>query len=44
MPTLFKRGGVLDLTKIGGRTNVLLFVYVMAFLGCGVNRKSTPKL
>ena len=34
--TDFILGGVLDLTKIGGRTNVLLFVYVMAFLGFGV--------
>ena len=33
--TDFILGGVLDLTKIGGRTNVLLFVYVMAFLGFG---------
>ena len=34
--TDFILGGVLDLTKTGGRTNVLLFVYVMAFLGFGV--------
>ncbi len=34
--------GVLDLTKIGGRTNVLLFVYVMAFLGFGVKAAVFP--
>ena len=40
--TDFILGGVLDLTKIGGRTNVLLFVYVMAFLGFGVKGAVFP--
>lgn len=40
--TDFILGGVLDLTKIGGRTNVLLFVYVMAFLGFGVKAAVFP--
>lgn len=40
--TDFILGGVLDLTKIGGRTNVLLFIYVMAFLGFGVKAAVFP--
>lgn len=40
--TDFILGGALDLTKIGGRTNVLLFVYVMAFLGFGVKAAVFP--
>ena len=40
--TDFILGGVLDLTKIGGRTNVLLFVYVMAFMGFGVKAAVFP--
>ena len=40
--TDFILGGVLDLAKIGGRTNVLLFVYVMAFLGFGVKAAVFP--
>ena len=40
--TDFILGGVLDLTKIGSRTNVLLFVYVMAFLGFGVKAAVFP--
>ncbi len=40
--TDFILGGVLDLTKIGGRTNILLFVYVMAFLGFGVKAAVFP--
>ena len=35
-------GGVLDLSKIGARTNVLLFVYVMAFMGFGVKAAVCP--
>ena len=40
--TDFILGGVLDLTKIGGRTNVLLFVYVMAFLGIRRQGRRVP--
>ena len=40
--TDFILGGVLDLTKIGDRTNVLLFVYVIAFLGFGVKAAVCP--
>lgn len=40
--TDFILGGVLDLTKIGDRTNVLLFIYVMAFLGFGVKAAVCP--
>ena len=40
--TDFILGGVLDLTKIGGRTNVLLFVYVMAFLRFGLKAAVFP--
>lgn len=38
----FILGGVLDLGKIGGRTNVLLLVYVMAFMGFGVKAAICP--
>ncbi|MCM1100620.1 MAG: proton-conducting membrane transporter [Clostridium sp.] len=38
----FVPGGVLDLAKIGSRTNVLLLVYVMAFLGFGVKAAICP--
>ncbi|MDE6700696.1 MAG: proton-conducting membrane transporter [Acetatifactor sp.] len=38
----FMPGGVLDLGKIGERTNVLLLVYVMAFLGFGVKAAVCP--
>lgn len=38
----FMPGGVLDLSKIGERTNILLFVYVMAFLGFGVKAAVCP--
>lgn len=40
--TDFILGGVLDLAKIGDRTNVLLFIYVMAFLGFGVKTAVFP--
>ena len=40
--TDFILGGVLDLAKIGDRTNVLLFIYVMAFLGFGVKAAVFP--
>ena len=40
--TDFILGGVLDLSKIGARTNVLLFVYVMAFMGFGVKAAVCP--
>lgn len=40
--TDFILGGVLDLSKIGARTNVLLFVYVMAFTGFGVKAAVCP--
>ena len=40
--TDFILGGVLDLAKIGDRTNVLLFIYVMAFLGFGVKAAICP--
>lgn len=40
--TDFILGGVLDLTKIGDRTNILLFIYVMAFLGFGVKAAVCP--
>lgn len=38
----FALGGVLDLVKIGDRTNILLLVYVMAFLGFGVKAAICP--
>lgn len=38
----FVPGGVLNLDKVGGRTNVLLLVYVMAFLGFGVKAAICP--
>lgn len=40
--TDFILGGVLDLTKIGDRTNILLFIYVMAFMGFGVKAAVCP--
>lgn len=40
--TNFVYGGVLDLEKIGGRTNVLLLVYVIAFMGFGVKAAVCP--
>ena len=40
--TDFILGGVLDLAKIGNRTNVLLFIYVIAFLGFGVKAAVCP--
>ena len=40
--TDFILGGVLDLSRIGERTNVLLFVYVMAFMGFGVKAAVCP--
>lgn len=38
----FVYGGVLDLEKIGGRTDVLLLVYVFAFFGFGVKAAVCP--
>lgn len=40
--TDFVLGGVLDLEKIGGRTNVLLLIYVIAFMGFGVKAAVCP--
>lgn len=40
--TNFVLGGVMDLAKIGERTNVLLLVYVMAFVGFGVKAAVCP--
>lgn len=40
--TDFVLGGVLDLNKIGERTNVLLLIYVMAFMGFGVKAALCP--
>lgn len=40
--TDFVLGGVLDLAKIGGRTNVLLLIYVIAFMGFGVKAAICP--
>ena len=38
----FVLGGILDPAKIGSRTNILLFVYVMAFMGFGVKAALCP--
>lgn len=38
----FVYGGVLDLEKIGGRTDVLLLIYVFAFCGFGVKAALCP--
>ena len=38
----FKYGGVLDLIKVGGRVNVLLLIYVFAFMGFGVKAAICP--
>ncbi len=40
--TDFILGGVLDPAKINGKTNVLLLIYVMAFLGFGVKAAVCP--
>lgn len=40
--TDFILGGVLDLNKIGDRTNTLLLIYVMAFMGFGVKAAVCP--
>lgn len=40
--TDFVLGGILDPAKIGDRTNILLFVYVMAFIGFGVKAALCP--
>ena len=40
--TEFVLGGILDPAKIGSRTNILLFVYVMAFMGFGVKAALCP--
>ena len=40
--TDFVLGGILDLTKIGNRTNVLLLIYVIAFMGFGVKAAICP--
>ncbi len=38
----FVLGGTLDLAKIGDRTNILLLVYVLAFMGFGVKAAIWP--
>ena len=38
----FVYGGVLDLATIGGRTDILLWVYVIAFMGFGVKAAICP--
>lgn len=40
--TDFILGGVLDLAKIGDKTDILLLIYVMAFLGFGVKAAVCP--
>ena len=40
--TDFILGGVLDLAKVGDKTNILLFIYVMAFMGFGVKAAVCP--
>lgn len=40
--TAFIPGGVLDVDKIGEQTNILLLVYVMAFMGFGVKAAVCP--
>jgi len=40
--TDFILGGVLDLNKIGDQTNILLLIYVMAFMGFGVKAAVCP--
>lgn len=40
--TDFIYGGILDLAKVGERTNILLFIYVMAFMGFGVKAAVCP--
>lgn len=40
--TNFVLGGVLNIEKIGDRSNILLLVYVMAFLGFGVKAAICP--
>lgn len=40
--TDFILGGVLDPEKIGARTNVLLLIYVIAFMGFGVKAAISP--
>ncbi len=40
--TDFILGGVLDLSKVGDKTNILLFIYVMAFMGFGVKAAVCP--
>ena len=38
----FTPGGVLDMGKIGNRTNILLLIYVFSFLGFGVKAAVCP--
>lgn len=38
----FVLGGVLDFSKVGDRTNVLLLIYVIAFIGFGVKAALCP--
>ena len=40
--TNFVLGGVLDLQKIGDRTDILLLIYVIAFMGFGVKAAICP--
>ena len=38
----FTLGGVLDMTRVGDKTNVLLLIYVLAFMGFGVKAAVCP--
>ena len=38
----FEFGGVLDMARVGDRSNILLLIYVMAFLGFGVKAAVCP--
>lgn len=38
----FVLGGILDMSKIGNRTNILLLVYVLTFMGFGVKAAICP--
>lgn len=40
--TEFVYGGVLNMSRIGGNKNMMLFIYVMAFLGFGVKAAVFP--
>ncbi len=40
--TAFRLGGVLDMAKVGGDKNLLLFVFVLAFIGFGAKAAVFP--